>query len=241
MLRTSFIIIEIIFLTAFMALMVILLSFIRAGGDTIHKVGRIWAKCILRVSKIKVTVKGYSNLKPGKSYIYMPNHVSNIDIPVLQAYLPVQFRWLAKAELYKIPIFGHAMKSAGYISIDRSDRRSAINSLNHVARIIRNGVSVIIFPEGTRSRTRNIQPFKKGGFVLAVDSGVSIIPIIIHGTGQIMPRKKISIKSGNVTLEITKPIKSSDYTRKTKDDLMKKVRNIIQESYDKGKQNGSTC
>jgi 1-acyl-sn-glycerol-3-phosphate acyltransferase len=221
-----------------MAAMVILLSLIRAGGDTIHKVGRIWAKCILGIGKIKVTVKGYSNLMPGRSYIYMPNHVSNIDIPVLQAYLPVQFRWLAKAELYKIPLFGHAMKRAGYISIDRSDRRSAIKSLNQTATIIRNGVSVIIFPEGTRSRTNNIQPFKKGGFVLAVDSGVSIVPIIIHGTGQIMPRKKITIKPGNVTLEITKPVKSSDYTRKTKDDLMKKVRNIILESYDKGKKNG---
>jgi 1-acyl-sn-glycerol-3-phosphate acyltransferase len=164
--------------------------------------------------------------------------MSNFDIPVLQAYLPVQFRWLAKAELYKIPIFGQAMKSAGYISIDRSDRKSAIESLNQAAMIIRNGVSVIIFPEGTRSRTRKIQPFKKGGFFLAVDSGVSIVPIIIHGTDQIMPTKKITIKPGNVTLEITKPIKSSNYTRKTKDDLIKKVRNIILESYDKDKKNG---
>jgi 1-acyl-sn-glycerol-3-phosphate acyltransferase len=237
MIRTSFIIIEIVFVTAFMAVMVILLSFIKAGGDTTHKVGKIWAKCILGISKIKVTIKGYSNLKPGMSYIYMPNHTSNIDIPVLQASIPVQFRWLAKAELFKIPIFGHAMKSAGYISIDRSDRRSAINSLNRATKIIRNGVSVIIFPEGTRSRTHNIQPFKKGGFVLAVDSGVSIVPIIIHGTGQIMPRKKISIKPGNVTLEITKPIASSNYTRKTKDDLMEKVRNVIMESYDKGNRN----
>ncbi len=238
MIRTSIIILEIILVTAFMAVMVILLSFIKAGGDTVHKVGRIWAKCTLAISDIKVTIKGLSNLEPGKSYIYMPNHMSNFDIPVLQAYLPVQFRWLAKAELYKIPIFGQAMKSAGYISIDRSDRKSAIESLNQAAMIIRNGVSVIIFPEGTRSRSHKIQPFKKGGFFLAVDSGVSIVPIIIHGTDQIMPTKKISIKPGNVTLEITKPIISSNYTRKTKDDLMKKVRNIILESYNKGKKNG---
>jgi 1-acyl-sn-glycerol-3-phosphate acyltransferase len=238
MIRTSIIILEIILVTAFMAVMVILLSFIKAGGDTVHKVGRIWAKCTLAISDIKVTIKGLSNLEPGKSYIYMPNHMSNFDIPVLQAYLPVQFRWLAKAELYKIPIFGQAMKSAGYISIDRSDRKSAIESLNQAAMIIRNGVSVIIFPEGTRSRSHKIQPFKKGGFFLAVDSGVSIVPIIIHGTDQIMPTKKISIKPGNVTLEITKPIISSNYTRKTKDDLIKKVRNIILESYNKGKKNG---
>jgi 1-acyl-sn-glycerol-3-phosphate acyltransferase len=239
--RTPMIIFEIILVTAFMAVMVILVSFVTTGGDTAHKVARIWAKCILALSNIRVTVKGLSNLKPGRSYIYMPNHISNFDIPVLQAYLPVQFRWLAKAELYKIPIFGYAMKRAGYISIDRSDRKSAIESLNKAAKIIRNGVSVIIFPEGTRSRTNNVQPFKKGGFFLAVDSGVPIIPIIIHGTEQIMAKNQISIKPGNVTLEIAKPINSSDYTRKTKDDLMKKVRDIILKSLIKSKLNGSLC
>lgn len=241
MARTSIVMLGIILVTAFMAVMVILVSFVSAGSDVTHKVGRIWAKCILALSNIRVIVKGLSNLKPNRSYIYMPNHISNFDIPVLQAYLPVQFRWLAKAELYKIPIFGYAMKRAGYISIDRSDRKSAIESLNKAAKIIRNGVSVIIFPEGTRSRTNNVQPFKKGGFFLAVDSGVPIIPIIIHGTEQIMAKNQISIKPGNVTLEIAKPINSSDYTRKTKDDLMEKVRDIILKSLIKSKLNGSLC
>ena len=241
MARTSIIILGIIFTTIFMAVMAILVSFVTAGGDTAHKVGRIWAKCILALSNIRVIVKGLSNLKPGRSYIYMANHMSNFDIPVLQAYLPVQFRWLAKAELYKIPIFGYAMKRAGYISIDRSDRKSAIESLNKAAKIIRDGVSVIIFPEGTRSRNNNVQPFKKGGFFLAVDSGVPIIPVIIHGTGRIMPKNQISIKPGNVTLEISKPIESSDYTRKTKNNLIEKVRHVILESFEKGKENGSLC
>ena len=241
MARTSIIILGIILVTFFSAVMAILVSFVDTGGLTTHKVVRIWAKYILAISNIRVTVKGLSNLKPDRSYIYMPNHMSNFDIPVLQAYLPVQFRWLAKAELYKIPIFGYAMKRAGYISIDRSDRKSAIESLNRAAKIIRNGVSVVIFPEGTRSRTHHIQPFKKGGFFLAVDSGVPIIPIIIHGTEQIMPKKQILIKPGNVTLEISKPIDSSDYNRKTKDDLMEKVRDIILISYEKNKKNGSLC
>ena len=241
MMRTSITILGIILVTAFMAVMAILVSFVTAGGDTPHKVGRIWAKCILALSNIRVTVKGLSNLKPGRSYIYMANHMSNFDIPVLQAYLPVQFRWLAKAELYKIPIFGYAMKRAGYISIDRSDRESAIESLNKAVKIIRDGVSVIIFPEGTRSRTNTVQPFKKGGFFLAVDSGVPVIPIIIHGTGRIMPKKQMSIKPGNVTLEIEKPINSSDYTRKTKDDLIEKVRGIILKSFEKNYNNGVLC
>jgi 1-acyl-sn-glycerol-3-phosphate acyltransferase len=167
--------------------------------------------------------------------------VSNFDIPVLQAYLPVQFRWLAKAELFKIPIFGYAMKRAGYISINRFDRKSAIQSLNKAAEIIRNGTSVIIFPEGTRSQNQNIQSFKKGGFVLAVDSGVPIIPVIIHGTWTIMQKKQILVRPGNVVLEIKKPINTSDYTRETKDDLMEKVRNIVMDSYDKSKKNQTLC
>jgi 1-acyl-sn-glycerol-3-phosphate acyltransferase len=241
MIRTLFIIFWDVILTVFFAVMAILTSFVSAGGETPYKVGRIWAKCILAASNIKVTVKGFSNLNRTGSFIYMPNHVSNFDIPVLQAYLPVQFRWLAKAELFKIPIFGYAMKRAGYISINRFDRKAAIQSLNKAAEIIRNGTSVIIFPEGTRSQNQNIQSFKKGGFVLAVDSGVPIIPVIIHGTWSIMQKKQILVKPGNVVLEIKKPINTSDYTRKTKDDLMEKVRNIMVESYEKSKKNEILC
>jgi 1-acyl-sn-glycerol-3-phosphate acyltransferase len=165
----------------------------------------------------------------------MSNHQSNFDIPVLLAYLDTQFRWLAKAELFKIPIFGSSMKRAGYISINRSNRRSAFESLKEAARKIRNGVSVLIFPEGTRSRDGNIRAFKKGGFVLAVDSGVPVVPIVIHGTWSIMSKKGIRIKPGNVVIEILKPIETSDYTRKTKDDLMGQVSQAICRSFEKGR------
>jgi 1-acyl-sn-glycerol-3-phosphate acyltransferase len=239
--RTLFIIFWTVIFSGFFAVITILTSFVSTDGETPHKVARIWAKCILAASNIKVTVEGLSNLNRTGSYIYMPNHVSNFDIPVLQAYLPVQFRWLAKAELFKIPIFGYAMKRAGYISINRFDRKSAIQSLNKAAEIIRNGTSVIIFPEGTRSQNQNIQSFKKGGFVLAVDSGVPIIPVIIHGTWTIMQKKQILVRPGNVVLEIKKPINTLDYTRETKDDLMEKVRNIVLDSYDKSKKNETLC
>ena len=228
-------------LTGFFAVIIILTSFATTGGETTHKVAKICAKCILAVSNIKVTVKGLSNLNRTGSCIYMPNHVSNFDIPVLQAYLPVQFKWLAKAELFQIPIFGYAMKRAGYISINRFDRKAAIQSLNKASEIIRNGTSVIIFPEGTRSQNQHIQSFKKGGFILAVDSGVPIIPVIIHGTWTIMQKKHILVRPGNVVLEIKKPINTSDYTRETKDDLMEKVRNIVLDSYNKNKKNETLC
>lgn len=241
MIRTLLLFFWTVLVTGFFAVVVILISFISRNGDTIHKVARIWAKCILVASGVKVTVKGLPNIDPAGSYIYMSNHLSNFDIPILMSYLPVQFRWLAKAELFRIPLFGYAMKRAGYISIDRSDRKSAIQSLNKAAKIIRNGVSVVIFPEGTRSQNNNIQPFKKGGFFLAIDSGVHIVPIIIHGTWSIMPKKQFLVKPGNVVLEITSPIESSDYTRETRDDLMEKIRNVIMESFEKGKKDASLC
>jgi 1-acyl-sn-glycerol-3-phosphate acyltransferase len=241
MIRTLFIFLWAVLVTLLFASLTILASFISKRDNTPHIIARVWAKCLLVAAGVKVTVKGLSNINPAESYIFMPNHVSNFDIPVLLAHLLVQFRWLAKAELFKIPIFGHAMHRAGYISIDRSDRASAIRSLKKAGRMIRNGVSILIFPEGTRSYDNNIQPFKKGGFILAVESGVPIVPVIIHGTWPIMPKKQILVKPGNVVLEVGTPIDTSNYTLKTKGALMEKVKTVINKSFEKGKKDRSLC
>ena len=235
MIQTVCIIVWTVLVTFFWGIVIILASFIIRNENFTHNLAKVWAKAILFAGRIRVTVTGYSNIDPGRSYIYMSNHQSNFDIPVLLAYLDTQFRYLAKAELFKIPIFGYAMKRAGYISIDRSNRKSAFESLKEAAKKIRNGASVLIFPEGTRSRDGNIRPFKKGGFALAVDSGVPVVPIVIHGTWSIMPKKGIRIKPGNVVIEILKPIETSDYTRKTRDDLMEKVGQAICRSFEKGR------
>lgn len=227
--------------TIVMGTLATLASFLDSKGNTSHLVARAWARSILAVSRIKVTVEGLSNIDPSKSYIFMSNHQSNFDIPVLLAHLRVQFRWLAKAELFKIPIFGRAMQGAGYISIDRSNRRLAIESLKEAGRSIQKGASVMIFPEGTRSLDGNIRPFKKGGFILAIEAGVPIIPVIIHGTYPIMPKKRLWVKPGHVLLEIQEPVDTTPYARNTKDDLIEKVRTTICDSFDKGKQDESEC
>ncbi|MDY6790381.1 MAG: lysophospholipid acyltransferase family protein [Thermodesulfobacteriota bacterium] len=235
MIRTLIIFIWIVFATFFLGIVAIISSFFSQKGNFPHIIARFWGKSILWVSRIKVTVKGVHNIDPAKSYIFMPNHQSNFDIPVLLGCLPAQFRWLAKAELFRIPLFGRAMRGCGYISIDRSNRKSAFRSLEKAADTIRNGVSVLIFPEGTRSLDGKIRSFKKGGFVLTVDSGVSIIPVIIHGTWSIMPKNTLRIMPGNVILEVLQPIETSEYTRKTKDDLMDKVKDIMCHSFYEGK------
>lgn len=231
MILAPLIVIWVVLVTIFFSTAAIIFSFIAKDAAVINKIATTWARLILAASRIKVEVIGLSNINPSKSYIYMSNHQGNFDIPILQACLPVQFRWLAKAELFNIPVFGYAMKRAGNISIDRSNRQSAFKSLRNAAKVIRNGVSVLIFPEGTRSNDGNIREFKKGGFILALDSGVPIVPVITHGLWELMLKNKVLAKPGKVLIEIKKPVESACYNRKTKDNLLKEVRYIICESF----------
>lgn len=241
MFRTLYITIWVVFATLVLGLTVIIFSFFVKSGNPLHRIARLWGRSILVVSRIKVTVEGLSSIDQQRPYIYMPNHQSNFDIPVLLGHLAVQFRWLAKLELFKIPIFGHAMRKAGYISIDRNNRESAIQSLEMAAEKIKNGVSVLIFPEGTRSRDGKIQPFKKGGFVMAIDSGVPIVPVIISGARSIMTKGKFSVNPGRIRMSIQQPIDTTIYSRDTKEALMQHVRGVIRDNYESGEMDGRPC
>ena len=208
-------------------LVAIATSFFSRNGDAVHHVARMWGRSILWVSGIRTLTRGFTDPMRHQSCIYMTNHQSNFDIPVLYGALPVQFRWLAKAELFRIPVFGRGMRGAGYISIDRSNRQSAFKSLDQAAESIRHGTSVMIFPEGTRSRDGGLLPFKKGGFVMAVDAGVPIVPVVISGTHDIMPKGALLIRRRSVDVHVGAPIKTAEFTRQTKDALMAKVRDAM--------------
>ena len=212
---------------------VIVTAFFSEKGNGPHLIARAWARSILWISRVNVELKGLDNLPLDAPCILMPIHQSNFDIPVLLGRLPIQFRWLAKAELFKIPIFGRGMRGCGYISIDRSNRKSAFKSLADAAQRIRDGASVLIFPEGTRSRDGEIGAFKKGGFVLTVDAGVPIVPIIIYGTRAIMPKGSLLLKPGGAYMEILPPIASSGYTRETKDQLIMVIRETLLTAFDR--------
>jgi 1-acyl-sn-glycerol-3-phosphate acyltransferase len=234
MFRTTYIFLWVILSTLVLGIIAIIISLFSHTGNIVHLIARIWGRGILFVSRIRVSVQGLDLIDPKRSYIYMSNHQSNFDIPVLLAHLTVQFRWLAKAELFKIPIFSRAMRGAGYIRIDRSNRESAIESLKEAAAKMKDGVSIMIFPEGTRSLDGNIRPFKKGGFIMAVDTGVPIVPIILRGTWPIMAKSSWRINTGEVFLKIEKPIDTTGYTRETKDALIESVRSVICAGFEKG-------
>ena len=196
-------------------------------GRVGHLCARLWGKAALLANGVKVKVEGVENLKGEGPYIFMSNHQGSFDIFALLGHLPFQFKWLAKKELFAIPFFGWTMAAAGYISIDRGGTRKTVEAMNEAAEKIREGMSVAIFPEGSRSPDGTIQPFKKGGFTLAIKSKVPIVPIAISGSREIMPKEKLTALSGEIRMRIGHPIETGDCFMKDRNSLMEKVRESI--------------
>ncbi|MGE5839009.1 MAG: lysophospholipid acyltransferase family protein [Deltaproteobacteria bacterium] len=182
-----------------------------------------WSKSILWVCGIKVRVLGLENLETEVPRIYMVNHQSYFDIFALLAHLPLQFKFVLKQELMRIPFLGSAMRRARYVGIDRDDPRKSIRSMNEAADRFREGASILIFPEGTRSPDGQLQAFKAGGFHLALKARGDIVPVSIVGTHRIVPKGSLRIQKGEATMVIGKPIPIRDYSKKTMDALMNRV------------------
>jgi 1-acyl-sn-glycerol-3-phosphate acyltransferase len=187
------------------------------------KIPRWWSKAVLFVVGIKVRVHGMEKLKAGEPYIFASNHVSWFDVPSLAKTLP-RNRFVAKSELFKVPIFGRAMRAAGMIEIQRENRKAAFGAYDVAAERIRGGKSVVVFPEGTRGHAYPLRPFKKGPFVLAIAAGVPIIPIIIHGTIEVMPRNSLWVHSGTVDVHLLEPVSTTGVDYDHREALMKTVR-----------------
>lgn len=221
------------FLNAFIALSTIFFSlwglivslFDRSNGRRVHFYSaRPWARGILRVCGVRVTVAGLEKLDGDVPRIYMVNHQSAFDIFTLLAFLPVDFKFILKQELMKIPLFGWAMNRAGYIAIDRGDPRKAVKSMNRAAEKIKQGASVLIFPEGTRSEDGHLQAFKKGGFHLALKSGCEIVPIVILNSRNIVQKGSMRISGGEILMKICDPVPTTNNGKMHLNQLMDQVR-----------------
>lgn len=189
---------------------------------------RLWARLALALNRTPVELRGVEHLPDGP-FILMSNHQSNFDILALIAAIPRRIYWIAKKELFDIPIFGSSMRRGGYIPLDRSDGRKALKSMENAAAIIRQGSSVVMFPEGTRSRDGRLLPFKRGGFMLAVRAGVPVIPVTINGSGTVNPGGRIELFSGRITLTLNPPVIIPEGMKKGEAEewLMETVRGVI--------------
>ena len=181
-------------------------------GKQVYRINQLWTWLVLRIAGISVTVRGLENIDASEQYVFMVNHQSNIDIPVLvQSLTHFQLRWIAKKELLWVPLFGWAMWATKHIIVNRSDPTDAVKSLERAKRRIAAGISVVVFPEGTRSRNGKLLPFKKGGFLLALKTGKNIVPVTINGSGQLLPSGDWRLRSGNVEVVVGKPIMTATY------------------------------
>ena len=199
----------------------------RGSAEELQWLSRFWGRTVSRAGGMSVKVEGCEKLDPTKPYIFAANHQSQFDIFALQGYLGIDFRWLAKKELFDIPVFGSSMRIAGYIPINRGKGREAFKSLIEAAEKIAKGTSVVIFPEGTRSPDGSLQEFKTGGMMLAIKSGVSIVPVAITGTHHIMPKGTLLARPGHVMIRVGEPIETSGLKPKQKNDLAIMVHDAV--------------
>ena len=197
------------------------------NADAVHQGARFWGRYMLGFCGIRVEVSGEGHLPPeSPPVIIIANHQSVFDIFALVGCLPVRFAWIAKNSLFRIPLFGAAMLKAGYIPIERTNRENSHKSIGQASDSLKKH-SVVIFPEGTRSRSGAIGRFKRGASYLAAHTGVPIVPVTISGSWERMPPDKWLISPGTIRLQIDPPILTADKTRDQIDDDLDRIRDIM--------------
>ncbi|MCT4563419.1 MAG: 1-acyl-sn-glycerol-3-phosphate acyltransferase [Maledivibacter sp.] len=195
-----------------------------------YDISRKWGYNLIKASGSKIKVIGQENIPKDQAVLFVSNHQSYLDIPVLLGYIDKPKSFIAKAELSKYPLFSTWMKAMRCIFIDRSDVRQSLRAIKEGIKLLKNGYSLVIFPEGTRSKDGNLMEFKQGSLKLATKSGVPIMPVTINGTKDIMTRGTLFIKPTDVEIIISKPIFMDEETAKDSKALNERVRNIISEN-----------
>lgn len=199
------------------------------AGSVYDLAPRWWSKIVLFATGVRVYTHDYERAEIGKAHIFVSNHISWYDIPALASILH-RTKFVAKAELFKIPIFGAAMKAAGMVAVERQNRKAAFAAYDAAVEQIRDGNTVVVFPEGTRGFDYRVRPFKKGPFVLAIAAGVPIVPILIHGTLEVIGKGSMLVHPGRVDVHFLEPVPVVGYDYEHRDALASFVRGRIAEA-----------
>ena len=212
-------------MTAFLAPVVVIARLLGAkeGPKSIYAwATRTWARSVLRAAGVHARLHNPERLSNEKGTVFISNHVSWFDVFVLAAELP-RYSFIAKSELRKIPLFGFGAEAAGIVFLDRDNRKAAFESYKLAAKEVERGRSIVVFPEGTRGRDYHLRPFKKGPFVLAIASQCPIVPTIVHGSREVMPKGSFRIKPGVIDVHFLDPIETKGLEYDDRAELMMRV------------------
>jgi 1-acyl-sn-glycerol-3-phosphate acyltransferase len=228
LMRSLFVSVPLIYLaTIFWGTLSLLCSLVDSKGKLQHACAKWWARTLLFVCRVSVSLRGLENLAPGQTYIFAANHQSYLDIPVAFGYLPVNFRIMAKASLFHIPFLGWHLRRSGHMPIARDNPRRAARSVLAAAAHVREGMPVFVFPEGGRSLDGKLGEFKAGTFLLAIKAGVPVIPVTLNGTRTVLPVDSWNIRAGAVELILHPPIPTEGMHSDAAGDLSSRVRAVI--------------
>lgn len=210
-----------------------MIAFFDKRGSRQIAVAQAWARCLLWVSGVKVKVEGLEKISPAGSYVFVANHLSYMDTPVILASIP-EFRFLAKKGLFQIPFLGTHLKTAGHIPVPRGDARAAVKTMTSAAQIIRDRkISILIFPEGGRSHDGELAPFQEGAALIAIRAGVPLVPVALIGTREVLPYGSGHIRGGCVILRIGDPVATDQIPLKERGRITNDLRERIASMLDR--------
>lgn len=231
-LRSYFLWVPLIFAyTGILGTLSLLASLFDGSGRLQHWYAYVWSWLIVKTTGAPVTVRGMDQIDTGKPHLYAVNHISAMDIPVLYAYLSFQFRIVAKHELFRYPFLGWHLRRSGEIDIDPQNAMSSLRSMNRAVQTLRGGMPIVVFPEGGRSRTGQVQPFLPGAFYVAIRARADIVPVALVGTYEMLPINTYHLMPRPLEVLVGKPISTADYTPRDMAKLAAVVQSAIEDLY----------
>jgi 1-acyl-sn-glycerol-3-phosphate acyltransferase len=227
-LRSYFVIIPVAYLcTGVMGSLSLLSSLFDRDGRVQHWFAHTWAKLMLKIVGVRVKLRGLENVDCSQPAVYAANHLSALDIPVLYASLPMQFRILAKKELFVYPFLGWHLRRSGQIAVDQSDARASLRSLNRAGESLREGMPLVVFPEGGRSPSGELKEFMGGAFYSALKAQVPVVPIVITGVRELLPMNSFHALRGEAEVVFCHPVSTEGMTARDMDKLAAMVRQVM--------------
>lgn len=201
-------------------------------GNAAFNISKLWARIMLAVTGVHVVIRSREKIRQGQSYIIISNHQSIYDIVALVTTLGIQFRWVIKKEVLKVPLFGYALWAAKNIFIDRRDTNRAVSSIRAGLKRLPKGVSVMVFAEGTRSADGSIRSFKKGGFVMAIDGKMPVLPVTVNGSRKILAKGDLSYTPGMIEVVVGDPIDTAQFNHETMQQLIERTQDAVAANFD---------